>query len=727
MKNTLLSICLLAGFSLFAQHQVAAKVEALLLQQVPFAKYSVLRERIPASNEQALNAVRKATYATINTEAVNTLFNQKENNIEVEIPFQGNIVTAQLFKVNLFAEGFHVDTDKNAAIPYEGGVYYRGIIKGDSHSLVAFSFFRNEFSAVISSKSLDNLVVAKIDKPGNTADYIVYSDADLLAKNNFSCQVKSSFEEPMEPNRSEVSPQSTKCATIYFEIDNDLYAANDSNTTTTTNWMTAVFNNVQTLFSNDGITTALKSVFIWTEADPYDGIGTSSSDYLYKFNEVRPVFDGDFGQLVGIDPGGLGGVAVGINGVCTQDNFSYSDVNLSYSTVPTFSWTIMVITHELGHLFGSPHTHGCRWNGNNTAIDGCGQQAGYSEGSCDQGPIPEPDVKGTIMSYCHLVSGVGINLANGFGPQPAARILAKINAGTCLSTDCINTCINTVANITATSTTSDSATVSWSDQSGSSNWQIAVTPFSGTTDNWVSVSTNSYTATGLDPNTYYVVRVRPICGFGLVAPNEQSIVVTGTNYCNGVEISDTGGPSDDYTDSETYVRVIIPSLPNKKIKLSFSAFDLEQDYDYLYVYDGNSTSAPDLSAGGFTGNASLPGPFVSSAVDGSLTVKFYSDGGVVAPGYVAEVVCENLLSTASADPNIDFTYSPNPTQGMVYLSSRTPIDEVSVYNLQGQLLYRNQNVGLGLKVDMSGFAEGTYFYTLKFNEKEAHFKIVKQK
>ena len=82
----------------------------------------------------------------------------------------------------------------------------------------------------------------------------------------------------------------------------------------------------------------------------------------FAFAQTTPVFDGDVGQLVGIDPGGLGGVAVAINGLCSQNNYSYSDVSFNYNTVPTFSWTVQVITHEMGHLLGSRHTHGCYWN-----------------------------------------------------------------------------------------------------------------------------------------------------------------------------------------------------------------------------------------------------------------------------------------------------------------------------------------------------------------------------
>jgi hypothetical protein len=725
MRKLILIALLLASFGVFAQRNVSKKVNDLISQNTTFKKYSVLIENNAIQNSATRNAVTKATYATINQTAIGEIAQNQYDFLEVEIPYLGATITTQLFKVDLFAEGFHIDTDKAASIDYEKGTHYRGIVKGDPNSLVSFNFFKQEFNAVISNNLINNLVVAKLDKINNTSDYIVYSDVNLKAKNNFECKVKSSFETSAQELRNQESTASIRCVTMYFEIDYDLYQANNSSTTTTANWMTSVFNNVQTIFTNDGITTSLKSTFIWTTPDPYDGIGDSSADYLYKFNELRPVFDGDLGQLLGIDPGGLGGVAVGINGICTQSNFSYSDVSFSFQTVPTYSWTILVITHEFGHLLGSPHTHGCHWNGNQTAIDGCGQSAGYFEGDCDEGPIPSETVQGTIMSYCHLVDGVGINFVNGFGPQPAARIISKVNAGTCLSTDCINTCINTVAGITTTATSATTASITWSDLGGATSWQVALTPFSSTNNNWISVNTNSYTAMNLIPDTYYIVRVRPNCGFGLEAPTEQIIIITDANYCGGVQMTDTGGIAGDYTDVETYVRTIIPNLPNKKISLTFSAFDLELDYDYLYVYDGNSTNATDLSSGGFTGNSFLPGPFISSAVDGSLTVKFYSDGGVVAPGYVATIDCLSSLGNTAFEPNIDFTYSPNPTNGMVKIASKTKIDEVLVYNIEGRLLYQKKMETLDTEVDMTAFASGTYFYKLKINNKEVNFKIVK--
>ncbi|MBZ0173382.1 MAG: zinc-dependent metalloprotease, partial [Phycisphaerales bacterium] len=57
------------------------------------------------------------------------------------------------------------------------------------------------------------------------------------------------------------------------------------------------------------------------------------------------------------------------------------------------NWDLVVMSHELGHNFGTLHTH----DGYNPPIDRCGIDCG---GSHD----------GTIMSYCHICSGGLINI-----------------------------------------------------------------------------------------------------------------------------------------------------------------------------------------------------------------------------------------------------------------------------------------------------------------------------
>ena len=723
MKKSILLLAFFTIVSGFSQQKIAEKIAQLNDQKTFFKPISLFAENKLPAKKEVEKVIEKRTFATINTSITNEIVANKYQNIALEIPFNGTIITVQLYKENPFSEGFHIDTDKAKNINYEEGVFYRGIIQNEPNSLVSFNFFKNECNGIVSSESLSNLVIAKLKTSNNLQDYIIYRDADLKIKNTFDCQTKKNKQTKTNNQETHRNTTSTRCATVYFEVDFDLYNANNSNVQQTSNWVTSLFNNVQTIYANDGISVAIKSIFVWTTLDPYEGIGTSSSDYLYKFHDLRPVFDGDVGQLLGIDPGGLGGVAVTVNGLCSNNNFSYSDVDNSFNTVPVYSWDVEVVTHELGHLLGSPHTHGCEWNGDNTAIDGCGQQAGYSEGTCAVGPIPSSTVKGTIMSYCHLVSGVGISFNNGFGPQPAARILDAVNTGTCLSTDCLNTCINNITSVTASSVSDTSATINWTEIGGLATSEISVFPFNATGGTWSTPTSPSFTANGLTPNTYYKALVRNNCSAGLIGSTQTLVFATTGDFCSGISLTDSGGASGNYQDFETVIRTIVPSNPNAKAKITFSAFDLELNYDYLYVYDGNDTTAPDLSSGGFTGNT-IPAPIQSTASNGALTIKFYSDGGVVAPGYEATVSCE-VLGVSDNSSFIDFSYYPNPTNGVVTLNSKNQMTELSIYNLQGRLLYSQKVDGLSTSVDLSNFAQGAYFFTLKFGDKSVPFKIMK--
>ncbi|WP_177730579.1 M12 family metallo-peptidase [Flavobacterium inviolabile] len=729
MKKITLFLTLMVGLTVFSQNKVAQKVGELQSRKADFKKFSVLAASQKPQGKEIARVVSDASFAEIKTEAVNEIVSQKNGTIELEIPYHDEIITLQLYKVDLLAEGFHIDTDKKKNIAYQPGVYYRGIIKGDDKSLVSFNFFRNELNGIVSSAKLSNLTIGKLDKKNNQKDYIIYEDQKLKIANDAECATDDKVGEFKNEPATSLNPTSTKCVTVYFEMDYNLYQSNGSNTTTTSNWMTSVFNNVQTLYNNDGITTALKSVYIWTTQDPYEGVGTSSGDYLGKFNAVRPVFDGDVGQLVGIDPGGLGGVAVTIGGICTANNYSYSDVNFSYSTVPTYSWTVQVVTHELGHLLGSRHTHACVWNGNNTAIDNCAPSAlgSTAEGySCMTNPptIPSSSVKGTIMSYCHLVNGVGISFTNGFGPQPTAAILNHVNSRACLSTDCINTCINTVTGIESTMGAGNtSAIITWTDSGTATSWEIVVFPFSGTPGTWTTVTTNSFDAQGLSPNTYYKVRIRPVCTAGATSLSRDYILLTGADYCNNIQLTDTGGVFGQYANNQTFVRSLVPNLANNKVKITFTSFRLEDGYDFLYVYNGSTTAAPLVGGAGLTGTT-IPAPIESTAADGALTLKFVSDPGVTDSGWVATTSCVPSLGLDEAT-YLDFSYYPNPANGLVTIVSKDAITALEVFNVQGQLLYSNKLNDMTTKVDMSNYATGTYFFKMTINNQTVNFKIVK--
>ncbi|MBX7093385.1 MAG: T9SS type A sorting domain-containing protein [Flavobacteriales bacterium] len=110
--------------------------------------------------------------------------------------------------------------------------------------------------------------------------------------------------------------------------------------------------------------------------------------------------------------------------------------------------------------------------------------------------------------------------------------------------------------------------------------------------------------------------------------------------CYSSPCSDTltdigGGRFKNYYDKENYTYTISP--PNAtSITLTFSSFNLENNYDFLYVYDGPTTASPQVSGSPFTGT-SIPAAITSSG--GHLTLKFTSDGATTAPGFVATYQC----------------------------------------------------------------------------------------
>ena len=122
------------------------------------------------------------------------------------------------------------------------------------------------------------------------------------------------------------------------------------------------------------------------------------------------------------------------------------------------------------------------------------------------------------------------------------------------------------------------------------------------------------------------------------APTVTTITTTsGTIY-------DSGGPTGNYTNDERTTQLIQPAGATN-ITLTFTAFDLELNWDYLYIYDGATSSAPLI--GRYTGTTS-PGVITSSG--GSLLLDFRSDCATIATGFAA-----TYTSTVNAPPPTDIT------------------------------------------------------------------------
>ncbi len=122
--------------------------------------------------------------------------------------------------------------------------------------------------------------------------------------------------------------------------------------------------------------------------------------------------------------------------------------------------------------------------------------------------------------------------------------------------------------------------------------------------------------------------------------------------CAGT-VHDFGGPTKNYYDNENYTWTVAPSGASS-INLTFSSFDVETGWDYLYIYDGPTTASPQIPGSPFTG-LSIPPPFNSST--GAITFRFTSDVSTNRPGFNATYVC--LQDTVK--PTTAISPAPNPT------------------------------------------------------------------
>lgn len=723
MKKILLFFLNIMFYLSFAQNSkpVAEKIETLNHEKTTFQTFNILHE-IPNSDKSIEKIVSHATLASLETTAISKIYAQKNNAIELQLPYEGKIISVQLYRVDPFTKDFRVHTNLQENVSYNQGVYYRGIIKGNSNSLASFSFFDGEFSGIISTDEFQNLNIGPLKSSNQENTYIVYADKNLNVNHDFTCDTDD-FGDEVSPNLPPsthflTSPTTEKCVTMYYELDNGLFVANENSVEETMNWLSGAFNNMQTLYENDGITVALNDVMIWETMDPYQGSG-GTDGYLSKFFQVRQNFAGDVGQLIGVADEAGGGVAASIGGLCTANNRSYAGIDFEYQTVPTYSWTVMVMTHENGHVLGSRHTHACVWNGNNTAIDGC---AGYVEGNCSQPPSPPEG--GTIMSYCHL--STGINLSFGFGPQPKTVIVNYINGQSCLSTDCISTCFNTVDDVSFVNQNFTEVKIIWDDTDDeATQWEYAYRLFTSTSPiNWIETSVKEVTLNELEDNSYYNFYLRKLCD-GTPTPEIQITFGTDGDYCNGTKFTDTGGTTGNYTDGENLIRTIAPVNDNQKVKVTFDSFDLEEDYDFLYIFDGLDTFANDLTDGGLSGEITTQPSFEATNPSGALTFQFISDMLLNNPGWVASIDCLQMSST-DVNAFIDFSYYPNPVINQLNIESKNEIQKVTVYSADGKKLQTKSFKAFKAQLDLKSYPAGTYMVEVQFQEKPMKFKVIKK-
>jgi hypothetical protein len=616
--TTLTLLFFFLSFGLFAQNikvvksgEISTAVEAVQEMGIVFSSIELI-------DAVSIDMDDDRQVVSLDATSLEYIVNENPQYWSLQVPgINDEIDELLLMEADIFAGGFQVSNAEGREVDMEIGHHYKGAIDDDPNSLASISIYKDRITGFIQSEGetwlirhseIENgeieSIIFKLDdeqtEPFTCAtpdDGYVYSESEL--------EVQNTLRGPGDP------------VNIYLEVDYDIYQGKGSGSAA---YATGIFNESHTLYSNAGVTIALSDLVIWTRRSPYKG--NSSSQLLSGFQKRHGssgTWNGDLAHLISYRGGG--GIAAGFSGLCNGDrrqSMCFSGVNSSYSVVPAYSWTVMVFTHEMGHLLGSRHTHACVWNGNGTAIDGC-----YTtEGGCTKPGIPEDG--GTIMSYCHLTSA-GINFVKGFHEQPNNVILNSIAGASCLGSgtggnhctngiqdadetgvdcggaDCApcpppSSC-DTPINLFASNIKGNRVKLNWDAEAGALSYDVQVRDAGGTfsASNTFNTGSNSISLRGFSVGAAYEWHVKTNCAGSTSAYSVICHFVSGdsgSGNCGTTLVS--GATEFEIYPNPAHNQITVMGLENLEA-VSMSVYDLSGK-EMIQLHNPNTTRNIDVSS-----------------------------------------------------------------------------------------------------------------------------------
>lgn len=480
-------------------------------------------------NRSTKPAIENATLLSLDRTTLSLLLEADYPALRLLVPnAYGTDFDLELVQVDILGEGFVLGTlgdHAKLSVDYQRGAHYRGIIRGNPNSVVAISLTTDGLMGMITDDT-GTYTVGQMED--GSADYLLYRREDLPVSAPHAC-FTDEIEQPSDLGPTTTQDRGVGCRTvqIYFECDYKIFTDKGSTTSGAANYVTSLFNQTAALYANENVSVAISEIYVWTSPDPYQNMGSTSS-VLNAFRSTRGTnFNGNLAHF--LSTRNLGGGVAYVDVICAKSYaYGVSGIYTSFQNVPTYSWSVEVLTHELGHNLGSWHTQSCNWPGG--ALDNCVQ----TEGGCAPGPAPNNG--GTIMSYCHL-SSYGINFNNGFGTLPGNRIRDRVTAATCAPQ------LGTApANLNTTNVAATSATLNWGAVTGATSYSVQYKLASASV--WTPAGTStatSFNLSGLTASTAYNWQVKTDCSGFSPSANFTTTSGGGGGTCNAPAGLTSGG------------------------------------------------------------------------------------------------------------------------------------------------------------------------------------------
>jgi hypothetical protein len=232
-------------------------------------------------------------------------------------------------------------------------------------------------------------------------------------------------------------------ARLVIDTDTELLANKFANNTATAgNYVASLIAQMNVIYQRDLLIQLVQGdTFLRVGTDPWNqpSTGSANGNQLQEVtnfwstapnNAIPRAF---VAMLSGKGGSGASGIAWVPSGLCGVGSaVSFSQVYTG-GTTPSFG-DVLVVAHEIGHNFGSPHSH-CY----SPPIDNCynGEAANGCYAGTPSCPAPSTingvaNVTGTLMSYCHNLGGCSSSLV--FHPRSISLLQPKIQSavGTCI-------------------------------------------------------------------------------------------------------------------------------------------------------------------------------------------------------------------------------------------------------------------------------------------------------
>lgn len=357
----------------------------------------------------------------------------------VELP-EGKQVNLRLERFEVLADGAQVvvaGPDGERPLDVSGLVLLRGEVIGDPESRVFASVSAHGVQGFISTAgsvySLSSgLAVDGLGRPEDLRITKVEGPIAGLNMPPVTCGVvpgdpelhPNGIERPVDVNQlEEFGRGEPPCRVAQLAIDTDWEFSEflfGGDTDAAAAYALTLVAGVGEIYQNNvNVRFTVSYLRVWeSDADAYNQGGDLLQEFRNHWNATQDGVERDLAHLLsGRSDLPYGGVAY-LSVVCSQ-NFGYGLSGYLNGSFPYplinnngGNWDLVVMAHELGHNFGTGHTH----DSYNPPIDNCGNDD--CTGAAD----------GTIMSYCHTCPSGISNITLNFHPLVRNQILNYLNS-----------------------------------------------------------------------------------------------------------------------------------------------------------------------------------------------------------------------------------------------------------------------------------------------------------